>query len=110
MNGEPIPHNDVSVNVAQLGFNSDVQKSLKSDADGAVKLGKLPLGTSLNVNGNTPFGNFNKAWRINDRLSEISYSSVIYYKKGEKISLPLASNMALNDFIIQKKQQNNTIV
>ncbi len=99
--------------ISLLGISSDVKNKLRSNAEGVIKLGKLPIATSIAINGSSKYGNFNKSWRVNDKISEVNYSTTICYKKGEKVSLPIASGLTpenlTKEFIIIKKNSVNVI-
>lgn len=109
-NGEAKPNMNLSVTINSVYYNGSITKNLMTNERGYITLGKLAGVTNLSVNSiATPDIEYVSAtWRLDTWRNETQYPSFLYLKKGEEISLPLASHFDLKQDLEFVKIDGNT--
>lgn len=86
VNGEPIPNTDVTVIAHFIGIKETTSKLLRSNAEGRVKLGKLSLVSTIDIQIEVQQVGYasqhSRSWVINDHSQEVNYVGSQYYKQN----------------------------
>lgn len=88
-NGEPISNADVIIGYNVAGVEETERKTLRTNADGQIKLGHLSIVSRLSAEINNSESNIQRVWQIDQSESSYNYSNTIYSKAGQEIVLPI---------------------
>ena len=91
-NGEPVPNFSVTLTYLQKAFKQTEQKSLKSDQEGKISLGKMKIVNSLALTTNLETSNHLKTWAISNPKLEICLLDKMSFKEDETVLIPIPEN------------------
>jgi hypothetical protein len=96
-------NHDVTLQYTIQGVNDSNIIVVKSDNDGKIHLGPLSIVGNLSAELHNPEARFSRAWKISQTESSFFYSSKIWAKAGEVVTLPVDPLWVVGDVALFRK-------